>query len=368
MSPERFQSLFQKYKTDLLSQEEWEELRPVLQDGVYDELVREDMLGALRGVPVRRIGMRRVGMRRIAMYAAVAVFLVGVSLLWLLWPASSHREEPVVHTAVPENIAPGSDKAVLTLSNGQQIVLDSTHNGAIARQGGVTIVRTDGRIGYDVTDTGAVFYNTITTPKGGQYAVVLADGSKVWLNSASSLRYPTVFTGNERQVALTGEGYFEISKNSHQPFFVNVGKMRVQVLGTSFNVMAYRDEETINTTLLEGAVMVRDGGQAKQLQPGQQAVLDGDDRMALHSADIVKTMAWKNGFFEFDNMRLEMIMRQVARWYDVEIVFREKPDHLPYGGSISKQLSLADLLGLLEANGSHHFKIEGKKVYITQTK
>ncbi len=197
---------------------------------------------------------------------------------------------------------------------------------------------------------------------------MLADGSRVWLNSARSLRFPTFFKGNERSVELTGEGYFEVEKDVTKPFSVSVGKMKVQVLGTRFNTMAYTDEGTINTTLLDGAVAIHDGQEVQRLLPGQQVALGADHRMAVRPADIEKTMAWKNGFFEFDRMDLAAIMRQIARWYDVEIVYPETSDHTPLGGSISKNLGLAEVLNLLEASGSVHFKIEGRKVYITQTK
>lgn len=364
MTPNRFNYLFQRYKDDLLSQEEWNELRSALQSGVYDDYVREDM--------AHRIGYdRKAPVRRLVWSSAIAAsVLVCLTLVWLLHPAPQ-RVQLAKQFSGPNNVLPGGTKAILTLSNGQRIVLDSVSGGKIAVQGTATIVRTGGGIGYTSSndsgkagDSGETLYNTVTTPKGGQYAIELADGSKVWLNSASSIRFPTVFKGAERMVELTGEGYFEIRKNVRMPFSVLVGQMKVQVLGTHFDIMAYSDESTINTTLIEGAVAVRAGEQVQRLLPGEQVALAADHRMTLRQADIEKTMAWKNGFFEFDQMDLAAIMRQVARWYDVEIVYQTAPDHTALGGSIGKGLSLAEVLNLLEADGLHHFKIEGKKVYV----
>lgn len=370
MSPERFHYLLQRYKDDILSEEEWEELRPVLQSGKYDEFIKEDIFRLVRGeIPSQR--ERRPLVRRILRPAAIAASLLFCILsVWLLWPAARHEKGLVRQASTTDTILPGGNKAILILANGEHIVLDSVHDGKIARQGVTTVVRSGGRIGYDAagTDSGEVMYNTITTPKGGQYEIVLADGSRVWLNSASSLRYPTIFRGGEREVELTGEGYFEIEKNVRMPFFVKVNTMKVQVLGTRFNTMAYADEATVNTTLLEGSVVVKDGQQARRLIPGQQVALDGDHRMILSQADIEKTMAWKNGLFEFDRMDIAAIMRQVARWYDVEIIFEGVIDHTPLGGSISKSLGLTEVLRLLESNGLHHFKVEGKKIYITKAK
>jgi ferric-dicitrate binding protein FerR (iron transport regulator) len=288
-----------------------------------------------------------------------------LSLLWLLKPVT-HPAQLAKQSIKSNNVPPGTNRAVLTLSNGKRVLLDSVPGGKIATQGGATVTRLGNAVNYTRSgaDSGELLYNTITTPKGGQYAIVLADGSKVWLNSASSLRFPAVFKGNERKVELEGEGYFEIQKNARMPFTVSVGQMNVQVLGTHFDIMAYSDESTINTTLLEGAVAVRAGEQVQRPLPGQQVALGAGHRMVLRQADIEKTMAWKNGFFEFDQMDLAAIMRQVARWYDVEIFYQTAPDHTPLGGSISKGLSLAEVLNLLEADGLHHFKIEGKKVYV----
>jgi ferric-dicitrate binding protein FerR (iron transport regulator) len=271
-------------------------------------------------------------------------------------------------------VTPGStNKAVLLLANGTRIALDSVHNGTIAKQGLTRMVKDNGVV--SVVGSGdpgekEVMYNTILTPRGGQYRVVLPDGSRVWLNSASSLRFPSSFTGSERVVELTGEGYFEIEANPHQPFYVDVHRSsgageRVSVLGTHFDIMAYADEQSIHTVLLQGAVAVARAGQVMRLAPGQQAEYDSTrSRFRVRSVDTLKTIAWKNGLFEFDNKDLTAIMRQLARWYDIDIVYQAAPDKTPLGGSISKNLELKDVLALLEANGINHFKTEGKKVIV----
>ena len=363
MSPERFHYLIKRYKDNILSQEEWDELRPGLQSGAYDEFLKEDIL-----LLMRRPGRRALPVRRLVWVAAVAAaLLLCVGAVWLLRPSKGGGVLVRVDKAAAP-IVPGGDKAVLTLAGGRRIILDSVPNGKIATQGAATVVRAGGLIGYQDTGGEDVYYNTVTTPKGGQYVVVLADGSKVWLNSASSLRFPTSFKGGDRRVELTGEGYFEIAKDAARPFFVGVGAMNVEVLGTRFDVMAYSDEATVNTTLVEGVVAVRDGQQVRQLSPGEQVALGPAHRMAVGRADIEKTLAWKNGLFEFDRMDLTTIMRQIARWYDVEVVYQSPPDSTPLGGSISKRLGLQEVLALLEASGQQHFKIEGRRILITQTK
>jgi transmembrane sensor len=430
MSPERFRYLFQRYKDDILSQEEWEELRHVLRDGRYDTFLQEDFFRLMHSHPASgqhnadgeealwqairakgrnslqeptdrsdqfsgrtdqvtgtadqvcgttqsgvedplsgtgHQGTGKIFGRQLLRYTAIAAsLLLCISLVWLLRPIARH---PVQAKLIQpgSSIHPGGNKAILTLANGEEIVLDSAQNGKIAQQGATTIIKLNGRLGYNTgnANSGELLYNTITTPKGGQYEIVLPDGSRVWLNSASSLKFPTAFKGKERQVELTGEGYFEIEKNAHMPFSVSINKLKVQVLGTSFNTMAYTDEGVINTTLLEGAVAVSEGDLVKRLLPGQQAKLSsGDHRLTVGKADIQKAVAWKNGLFEFDNTDLATIMRQLARWYDVEIIYRVTPDKTPLGGSISRSLNLTEVLNLLEANGINHFKIEGKKIIV----
>jgi ferric-dicitrate binding protein FerR (iron transport regulator) len=218
----------------------------------------------------------------------------------------------------------------------------------------------------------AVVYNTVSTARGNQYQLILADGSKVWLNSASSLRFPTSFTGNSREVELDGEGYFEIAKDASKPFHVKTRTQDIEVLGTHFNVNAYTDEEAVKTTLLEGKVkivngqwsMVNGAKQAVELKPGEQAVQTAHSPFTIHhSPDIDQVMSWKNGWFEFEESDIKTIMRQISRWYDVDIRYEIKTDSEKYGGRISRNLHLSNILKMLENYGVH-FKLEGKKLTV----
>jgi ferric-dicitrate binding protein FerR (iron transport regulator) len=255
---------------------------------------------------------------------------------------------------------PAGNRAMLTLADGTQIPLDSAGNGTLASQGNVKIIKlNNGQLAYRGSSTpgSAVQYNTLTTPRGGQYQIVLPDGTKVWLNSASSLIYPT--TGKERTVRLSGQAYFEVAANAAAPFKVKVNEMEIVVMGTAFDVMAYSDEKTINTTLVSGAVKVMD----KVLKPGQQAVLNNHE-LSVQETDVDRVIAWKNGRFIFNDTDLPTILREVSRWYDVEIVYKTIPGNEKYGGGISRRIDLSNVLQALEANGKNHFSIANKQVTV----
>ena len=377
MTPERFTHLLQLYRTDRLSQTEWEELRTAILAGGFEEYWQEDFAAMWPG-------KRKVGRRVLMRYTAFAASLLLVAAL--VWLVMVHQHRQTTGFPQPEvvRIAPGStNKAVLILANGNSIALDSVHNGQIAQQGLTRIIKGNGAVslvpmggesgrakGGEMGEEAVLSYTTILTPRGGQYRVVLPDGSRVWLNSASSLRFPVAFSGKERAVELTGEGYFEIAANPQMPFVVNIRTPsgdggKVNVLGTHFDIMAYPDEQSINTTLLQGTVAVSQGGQVTTLMPGQQARFDSTyHQLRVKKVDTLQATAWKNGLFEFDHTDLTAIMRQLARWYDIEIVYRTVPDKSELGGDISKNLELADVLSLLQASGTNHFKIEGKKVVV----
>ena len=268
---------------------------------------------------------------------------------------------------------------MLTLANGSTIILDSAHDGTLAQQGTTKIIKLDGGAlayraatdsrGQTTEQTG---YNTIATPRGGQYRIILPDGSKVWLNAASSLRFPAAFAGNERTVELTGEAYFEIAKNAEKPFHVRVpsggtdGKdMDVEVLGTSFNVMAYANEEKIHTTLLEGKVKVKQGALAENLSPGREAIVDqATHAMEVADGNIEQAVAWKDGLFRFKETDIRELMRQVERWYDVDVVYRTTRGDQDFTGVVSRNKNVSILLHMLELTGTVHFKIEGKRIIV----
>lgn len=296
--------------------------------------------------------------------AAVVVALMGGAGYWFL-----HRpaKAPFTEVSIPHtDLSPGSNGAILTLSNGQQVLLDSTHNALVARQGAARITNRNGQVVYTGTANAAedIQYNTMTTPKGRQYQLVLADGTRVWLNAGSSIRYPTAFTGKERRVTVTGETYFEVAPHPDAPFLVSAGGVEVTVLGTHFNINAYEDEGVIRTTLLEGSVRVARGSIESTLKPGQQAEVgrEGDLKMT-NDVDVDAVTAWKNGYFSFSDADLPSVMRQIARWYDVDIVYEGNIPDRRFGGDIPRGAYASQVLQILEA-AKVHFRIEGKKIIV----
>jgi len=272
------------------------------------------------------------------------------------------------------DVAPGRYGAVLTLSDGARVVLDSAGNGNIATQGGSQVLMQNGAIVYEkekaaaataINPAAAVVYNTVTTPRGRQFRVVLPDGSGVWLNAASTLRYPTAFTGDQRAVELSGEAYFEIAKDERKPFVVTARDMRVQVLGTAFNLMAYPDETAVNTTLVTGAVRVVATKSSLVLDPDQQASLpDNAGRFTVSKPNLKEVLAWKDGRFRFDGAKITTIMRQIARWYDVDIEYRGEVPSNEFNGSISRAEYARKILDALERTGNVNFSLEGRKIIV----
>lgn len=317
------------------------------------------------GVPSGRIIKNRRWLRFAA--AAVLIGLICTGGFFLLI-SRSHRESdlPPGNPISQQDIAPGGNKAILTLAGGSNIILDSAANGTLVRQGNVDIVKlSNGQLAYKSKgeNDATALYNTLSTPRGGQYRLTLPDGSRVWLNAASSIRYPTAFSGKERRVELTGEAYFEIAKNAAMPFAVSKGGVAITVLGTNFNVNAYPDEATMKVTLLEGSVRVTQGGAADLLQAGQQARI-GKDIQVTGKVDVDEVMAWKNGKFIFgDRTDIATIMRQVARWYDVEVEYQGTVTQ-HFWGTISRDVNVSRIFRMLEATGGVHFKIGGKKVTV----
>ena len=264
---------------------------------------------------------------------------------------------------------PGENKAVLTLADGTKIVLDDIVKGTIAKQGGITISKAaDGSIIYDMPAVAGlshetVFFNTIETPKGGKYQITLPDGSKVWLNSVSSLRFPAIFNGEERNVELKGEAYFEVAKNKEKPFVVKTNDMNVIVTGTEFNVMAYSDENYSATTLVEGSVHVSNPNSDIVLKPGEQVVSNEGAKLKKSLADVELNIAWKNGLFQFNDSDMRTVMNQISRWYDVSIEYKGGVPEKHFGGYISRESKLSQVLKMLELSGVK-FKIEEKKIIV----
>ena len=305
--------------------------------------------------------------------AAAVVFFISVTALYFLRQDNDRVTAQAQNSSqLMEDIPPGTNNAVLTFDNGTKIVLDSAANGTLAQQGGIKVLKINGQIAYDKTENANLqalpVYSTITTARGNQYQVVLADGSKVWLNAASSIRFPSYFKGNERKVEITGEAYFEVAKDAARPFRVEFNnqsgqKGEIEVLGTHFNVNAYPEEEDVKTTLIEGSVKIKRGSNTQMLAPGQQARVTPDDITLKNDVVLSQVMAWKDGFFVFDDSDIKMIMRQVARWYDVEVNFEGKILSEGFTGKVSRDVPMSKFLKVLELNDVN-VKTAGRKITI----
>ncbi len=394
MTPDAVQQLLDRYVSEELSREEffilWEtlsqdEFRPqwqqqvesLLQSGGFDELAGKEQQASIldtilrqpkASAPVRSLA------GRFGWWAAAAVVL-GVALTGYWW--SKGPDKPaLVQQKKPLDPLPGRPGAVLTLADGAKVVLDSMRNGLIATQNGAKVELNDNKLSYAPMDKagGSVVYNLLSTPNGRQFHIELPDGTGVWLNAASSIRYPTVFSEKERKVTVTGEAYFEVAKNKEKPFIVDIdGKIKVEVLGTSFNVNAYTDEPSINTTLVEGSIQVVNqpltGEPAANkrtivLKPGQQLRTSGQVMKLSDNADLKMALAWKEGSFQFNYTKLDEILRQFARWYDVKVSYEQKVPNFVLSGAIRRDFTLSEALLTLEKMGLHYRIEEGKLIIL----
>ncbi len=310
-------------------------------------------------------------LRRIAVAASI-VLALGIAGYFLLNNKATKKDEIAKTTRAPKDMkAPETNRAMITLVDGRKVYLDSVGNGQLAVQGDVKLLKNDdGQIVYQSivnSQQSAAAYNTLTNPRGSKVIdMTLADGSRVWLNAGSSVTYPIAFVGKERKVSITGEAYFEVAHDAMKPFYVNKGDMQVQVLGTKFNVNAYDDEAEIKVSLLEGSVLVSQLAtrNSQLIKPGQQAVLTHNAQLTTHSSvNLDEVMAWKNGRFQFNKASLQEVMRQLARWYDVEIVYEGKISTQTFSGKMQRELNLFELLDGL-AKSQVHFKIEEKKLIV----
>jgi len=397
----RLASLYQRYIEDTCTNEEREEFLSLvaenqenndiksLMDDTWDKIRTDGLLfphadNMLQNILAshQKPIVKKISWYRYTATAAAVFLLIGAGLFYF----NSHHvilnpsQDPGL---VKNTIKAGQNKATLTLANGKVINLDSTTNGEIAEQTGITITKTEkGQLVYNVTESAKkektasakIAYNTITTPRGGQYQVNLPDGSKIWLNASSSLKYPTLFSKNERRVELSGEAYFEVAKmtfkesgdkKARMPFIVVTSKQQVEVLGTHFNINSYEDEATTKTTLLEGAVRVSQVGSRKtvNLLPGLQSVLNNNN-LSTRAVDTDEAVAWKNGYFQFNESDLGSIMRQLSRWYNIEIIFKDnkKADEL-FHFKASRNLELNEMVKIFELNGIK-LKIERRTLIV----
>lgn len=306
----------------------------------------------------------------------IAASIIVVFAIGLFFYSNKTQIQPVAAVkkiAKPVVIEPGGDKAVLTLSDGSRIILDNAKNGILANQAGVSIQKTsDGELLYTFSHsdgdetleiTEDIIYNKIETPLGGKYQVNLPDGSKVWLNSASSLRFPALFSGNTREVELSGEAFFDVASNKNKPFKVITKDQIVEVLGTQFNINSYGDEETIKTTLIEGSVKIIYKDKVVLLTPGQQ-FQPNELKPKVIEADTEEVIAWKNGYFLFKNEGIHSIMRKLSRWYNVEVSYNGEIPEVGFGGNISRSKDITEVLDALQLTNAVHFKVEGRRITV----
>lgn len=388
----RITSLIEKYLEEQLSQEEQHELNQWLAESESNrlffqqitdtEMLREKMkmyAGADSAAIWHKTLQKIDEGKLVTMYpqkssfwkyaAAAAVILVSTGTWYYSGqkPGNQLVQTKTAGTSLTKAIVPGSNKAILTLSDGKTIILNEARNGAVATQGNTDITKTDGRLIYNREPNSNTLrnienaYNMVTTPRGGEYHITLPDGSNVWLNAASSLRFPIAFAGNERIVELTGEAYFEVnpqhtvsSKSSKTPFIVKIAtptgaSSEVEVLGTHFNIMAYEDEAAIKTTLLEGAVKVISGATTQTIKPGEQALLKKGE-IKVNSVDGEDVIAWTNGFLPVGGADLEFTMRQISRWYNIQIEYEGEIPNISFEGKLPRTADITDVIKVLNAN------------------
>jgi transmembrane sensor len=361
-SPEEIQLVEQWYQ-HLADAGEWnwaEGEKETLEGSIENRLLQQIRA---EETPVRK-------MRAVSWVAAAVFILLAGAGAWMVF-FSRKKEAIDIGLRYRNDIAPGRNAAILTLADGKLLVLDSAATGMIGKQGGATINNNNGQLTYIALHQkqGEPLYNTLRTAKGNQYQLALPDGTKVWLNAASSITYPTTFTGDRRKVTISGEAYFEVAANKSLPFIVQEGNMTVQVLGTHFNINGYDDEATMKTTLLEGAVRVLSGADNSQLKPGQQAILIRNSARitVVNDANLEEAMAWKNGQFMFTDAPIESVMHQVARWYNVDVVY-DTPVSGHFVADIPRNSPLSKVLKLLELTDQVHFTLEGRKITVTRRK
>jgi transmembrane sensor len=421
MQSQKIRYLLSQQRAGLLSDEEQQELTNLLQNPEYEQLIQEELVRSLQeneseGLPARLPGIqpdrqghsdwqpvlqrilsvdktagtagerqsqlpgytdRRRGLLfsfPILKWSAAAILALTLAGGGILFLTKKHpRPSLAITDAHPTggNIVPGSNRATLTLANGQQIVLNNAQNGVLSRQGNIQVIKLDsGKLAYETAASskpqasGEATYNTITTPRGGQYQVTLPDETKVWLNAESSLRFPTSFTDKERSVQLTGEAYFEVAQNKNKPFLVKAGQTETRVLGTHFNIMAYGDENAVRTTLLEGSVQMGQGTQSSLLRPGEQGEFDTrGGEIRTRTVNTRAAIAWKDGYYYFDRTPVQSVMRQIARWYNVDIIYQGAIPRDEIVGRIPRTAYVSEVLHIMELIGIR-FKIEEKKIIV----
>jgi transmembrane sensor len=350
---------------------EWDENLLGVKQKLEDKMLKRLQAAVKKGAdtPPAKVFNIANALKKIAAISIGVTIIAGV----YLYKSKSANNTAIAqkNTADKYDAEPGINKATLTLADGSKLELNSAKIGVLAKAGHISVKKTkDGQLIYLIAPSKnadantPIAFNTINTPVGGQYQVILPDGTKVWLNAASSLKYPTLFKGGQRTVELTGEAYFEVTKNAAMPFYVKANNMQVKVLGTHFNIMAYNNEPAIKTTLLEGSVQLSSGTANNTLKPGQQGVLDKYGKINVSDVNAEHAIAWKNGYFEFNRSGIHEIMNQLARWYDIEIAYEGNIPDDEFVGKIERSAKLSQVLKILRLS-KIHFVLENKKLTVT---
>jgi hypothetical protein len=367
-SIEQLEEIAEAYKITVVSKETSHKVNSKLVSKMEAALDQYDLgRQQTKPIPGRVVFMNQF--KRIA--AAVIIITIGTGVYFTFFNKPS-RQVPVGNElAETKDVPPPNTmKAFITLSDGRKVYIDSAANGTIATDGNVKVSKlSDGQIAYNSTNEAKVMINTLTVPKGSKpMKLLLADGTEMWLDAATTVSYPNIFIGKERKVELiTGQVYFEVAHNAAMPFKVKKGDSEVEVLGTHFNMNAFDDEAAMKVTLLEGSVAISEesgvGSRERTvIKPGEQAQVANNIKV-IKAVDVDAVMAWKNGLFNFNNSDLEMVMRQLARWYDVEVMYQGSIPKRSFGGEMQRDLNLSDVLKILEKNNVR-FKIEGKRLIV----
>jgi len=396
MNADKIYSLLDAYKMHSLSKEEQQELLQALADPAYSEILKQwisdrwdkeslpellsqerskqiyDEIAGTIFPDIKKKFYYRFHREIFTTAAAVAVGIV-ITVFWI-----TNQPKPIVENIaevvrVTKDVgAPDVTRARITLADGKVLYLDSLDNGQLSQQKGVEIIKLDNNQLQYKGSSAIVTYNTLTNPRGSDVvSITLADGTKVWLNADSYITYPTSFNSRERKVILSGEAYFDVAKNKNVPFIVNINnKSEVKVFGTEFNIKAYRDEQAIRTTLIEGSVQVSQNiNNSKEhsymLKPGQQASISNEGTFVIAEVDANESIAWINGIFNFNDMDLESIMKNLARWYDVDIIFKnDELKNLNFGGIISRRSNISSILKFLAMTGTVNFEVDGNRIVV----
>jgi transmembrane sensor len=389
MDSKQFKELIERYISDECTPDEVETLRRLLDDSAqvhqleilmdsqlgdstisandYPEVVNRLKRKVEKEINQEEREVKVFSGRLVRRWVAVAALFIVIATVGFVWLTKKDPGFPAADKQVSSApvIQPGKVGAILTLADNSKIVLDSAGKGIIAVQNGSKIELRDGQLVYHANGSTNEVYNTMSTPKGRQFRIVLPDGTRAWLNAASSLRYPSAFAGKERKVEVTGEVYFEVAKNPSMPFRVKVNEdMEVIVLGTHFNINSYSNEPSINTTLLEGSVRFINGNEQTVLRPGQQAQANSRQKIkVITDVNLKRIMAWKDGVFDFNNASLQEVMRQLERWYDIEVVYEKGVPNIEFVGAMGRDLSLSDVLKGLKLS-EVNFRLEGRKLIV----